>query len=100
MVRLSITELVSPLYPITTVCFDSRCGVPRGGVGASRTERNGARRSGMTTKIMITPDSIIWIARKRVISLEIGKIDPTVVMDSTTKRSASDHERGLFSRTE
>ncbi len=76
MVRLSITELVSSLYPMTTVCPDRRCGVLRGGAGASRVVRNGARSSGITTKIMITPDSMIWIASNRVISLEKGNNSP------------------------
>jgi hypothetical protein len=63
--------------------------------------RNGARSRGITTKIMITPDSIIWIASSRVISLVKGNNSPypTVVMDSTTNRSDSDQDRGLFSRS-
>ena len=58
----------------------------RGGVGASSVVRNGARSSGTTMKIMITPEIMIWMVSRILRSFENGGSSayPTVVMVETT----------------
>ncbi len=67
---------VSSSYPMTTICPLRAWGVLRGGVGASSAVRNGARRSGMTMKIMMTPEIMIWMASRLVRSLVNGRSQP------------------------